>query len=106
MKWKKGQAAANENWICILCGHAIKPRYYYIRPISESRGGPNLDTEMVKGHGETYRGRRPCFHPDCFDRMGSWFGSIPPVYHDNGANILPLQDPTKHLPDGKPLKGP
>jgi len=102
MKWKKGKASEEKRWVCILCGETIPTNYWYIRP-HHRKGGPELDREMVKGRGVTFRQRRPCFHPDCFETMGNWFGSIPPVYRDNGEDELPLQDPKVHLPYGKPL---
>jgi hypothetical protein len=101
MKWKKGQARSNKGWNCILCGDTIPTPYWFIRP--HHRGGPNLNRQMVNGRPQTFRQKPPCFHLDCFETMGSWFGSTPPVYNNTGKVVLPLQDPKLHLRDGKPL---
>jgi len=102
MKWKKGQAA--KSWTCVLCGETIPRRYWFIRP--HHRGGPDLDSPMVAGRSVTFNQKTPCFHLDCLETLGSWLGSIRPIFdniYDNTGKIrLPLQDGTKHLPNGQP----
>lgn len=88
MKWKKGKASKSEKWVCILDEKGILKGEEFIRPYH--RGGPNWRSEMVKGRGVTFEQRTPCFHLDCFKTMGKWFGSIPPVYGDDGETKVPL----------------
>jgi len=88
MKWKKGKASKGKEWVCILDGKVILEGEEFIRP--HHKGGPNWSGEMVKGRGLTFKQRSPCFHLDCFKAMGTWFGSIPPVYGNDGETQLPL----------------
>ena len=88
MKWKKGKAKEAGRWVCILDGKGILKGEEFVRP--HRRGGPNWSSEMVKGRGVTFERRPPCFHVDCFKRMGNWFRSIPPVYGNDGKTQVPL----------------
>jgi len=88
MKWKKGKASKGKRWTCILDGRRILEGEEFIRP--HHRGGPNWNSEMVKGRGVTFKQRTPCFHLDCFKTMGNWFGGTPPVYGNDGEKQVPL----------------
>ena len=88
MKWKKGKASKGKEWVCILDGKVILEGEEFIRP--HHKGGPNWNSKMVKGRGVTFKQRPPCLHLDCFKTMGNWFGSIPPVYGNDGDKPVPL----------------
>ena len=80
MKWKKGKA--KKEWVCILDGKPIAIGEEFIRPHHQ---GLNFNSEM--SHGMTFRDRPPCFHLDCFKKLGNWFGAIPPVYNNAGEEV-------------------
>lgn len=108
MKWKKGQA--DKEWTCLLCGQIIQTspkRYFFIRPLHKKKG-PNWNNEMIKGRGVRLKDRTPCFHIDCLETLGDWFGSIKPafdnIYDNEGEEKLQLQEPKRHWPDGEPKK--
>ena len=103
MNWKKGKAG--KEWTCVLCGNPILRGVYFLRP--HHILGPSWSSEIVKGRNVRIKQRPPCFHVDCFETLGNWFGSTPPafdnIYDNEGGAKLPLQDPKLHFPNGEPL---
>ncbi len=61
----------------MLCGETILKDYWYIR--SHRKGRPRLDRKIVKGRARTFRDERCCFHTDCAETLGGWWGQQSPL---------------------------
>jgi len=103
MYWKKGQT--REERTCMLCGEPIRKGYFYIRP--NHKKGVDWNKKQVRGRNYSFNDKTTNFHIDCFGILGGWFESNLPafdnIYDNTGNTQLLLQEPEKHLLDGKPV---